>query len=289
MQTDVNSSISKRVFLVGCPRSGTTLLQSMLMGHPRVASYPETHFFARGFGGRRRWLVHRTLRGWYLWYLLAHWLVVHQNVPLAALRNVPVSWSKARMVETFRQILDQRTIGSNKDIWIEKTPRHLHRIDVIEDYIPSPVFIHIVRDGRAVVASLHQLAKSSSKTWGAYRSVDAAVRRWNQSVQDTLQHALEDTHLTVGYDHLVEAPEKTLRRVATFLDVAYDSTMVERFQDEAQRVVKEHESWKARATSSKLQNRGLEKFRRTFSADERTSIKSKLDWSSYQDLGYEPL
>lgn len=261
----------------------------MLMGHPRVASYPETHFFARGFGGRRRWLVHETLRGWYLWYLLAHWLVVHEDVSLRALRNVPVSWSKTRMVDTFRNTLDRRTVERSKDIWIEKTPRHLHRIDVIETYLQSPVFIHIVRDGRAVVASLHQLAKSSPNTWGHFQPVDAAIRRWNRSVRDTLRHISSDAHLAVGYDRLVDAPETTLRRVATFLGVAYDSAMIEHFQDRAQHVVKEHESWKARTTSSKLRNRGLEKFCTIFSDDQQTSVKSKLDWSSYRELGCEPL
>jgi hypothetical protein len=33
-----------RLFLVGCPRSGTTLLQSLLAAHPQIASFPESHF-----------------------------------------------------------------------------------------------------------------------------------------------------------------------------------------------------------------------------------------------------
>ena len=290
MLTDPNSSaILKRVFLVGCPRSGTTLLQSMLMSHSRITSYPETHFFARGFGGRRRWIVHRTLRGWYLWGLLAHWLVVHEDVPITALRGVPISWSKARMVETFRDVLDQLTVEAGKDIWIEKTPRHLHRVDVIEEHMSTPTFIHIVRDGRAVVASLYQLAQSNPRTWGTYRSIDAAIRRWNRSIRDTLRYAADEAHRTVGYDLLVEAPEETLRRVATFLEVGYDSRMVEHFQQEAQRVVKEHESWKSKTTSSELKNRGLDKFQKLFSSSQRASIESKLDWSSYRALGYAPL
>ncbi|MGL4503377.1 MAG: sulfotransferase family protein, partial [Planktothrix sp.] len=37
--------IKNRIFLVGCPRSGTTLLQSLLAAHPQIASFPESHFF----------------------------------------------------------------------------------------------------------------------------------------------------------------------------------------------------------------------------------------------------
>ena len=38
-----------RVFLVGVPRSGTTLLQSMLAAHPDIASFTESHFFSMHF------------------------------------------------------------------------------------------------------------------------------------------------------------------------------------------------------------------------------------------------
>ncbi|MCB1121339.1 MAG: sulfotransferase [Verrucomicrobiae bacterium] len=37
--------IEKRIFLVGCPRSGTTLFQRILASHPQIRSFPETHFF----------------------------------------------------------------------------------------------------------------------------------------------------------------------------------------------------------------------------------------------------
>ncbi|NJL67494.1 MAG: sulfotransferase [Microcoleus sp. SM1_3_4] len=35
----------KRIFLVGCPRSGTTILQSLLASHPEIISFPESKFF----------------------------------------------------------------------------------------------------------------------------------------------------------------------------------------------------------------------------------------------------
>lgn len=289
LDPDEGKAISTRAFLVGCPRSGTTLLQSMLMGHPRIASYPETHFFVRGFGGRRRWVLHETLRGWYLWYLLVHWLVVHEEMPLSRAHHVPVSWSKERMVDVFRGVLDRRTAARDKDIWIEKTPRHLHFIDVIGEHVPAPVFIHIIRDGRAVVASMHQLAQTNPETWSPYRSVDTAIRRWNRSVRDTLRYASDDAHVVVEYDRLVKTPETPLRRVATVLGVDYDPKMASHFHEAADRVVKPHESWKERAMTGELQHRGLEKFYTVFSEREQDHVESNLDWSSYRALGGTPL
>src|SRR5882762_5158168 len=46
----------KRVFIVGCPRSGTTLVQALLARYPGVHSFPETRFFEALLGGiDRRW------------------------------------------------------------------------------------------------------------------------------------------------------------------------------------------------------------------------------------------
>ena len=46
--------ITKRIFLIGCPRSGTTIAQVMLAGHPEILSFPETQFFKWAVGLHRR-------------------------------------------------------------------------------------------------------------------------------------------------------------------------------------------------------------------------------------------
>src|SRR5258706_12754544 len=43
--------VGSRLFVVGCARSGTTLLQSFLAAHPAVLSFPETAVFGRLLGG----------------------------------------------------------------------------------------------------------------------------------------------------------------------------------------------------------------------------------------------
>ena len=39
--------MNKRIFVVGFPRSGTTLVQSILNETNQVCAFPETHFFSR--------------------------------------------------------------------------------------------------------------------------------------------------------------------------------------------------------------------------------------------------
>jgi hypothetical protein len=257
----------------------------MLMSHPRIESFPETKFFARGFGGRRRWMLHETLRGGYLWYLLVHWLVENEDMDWSEVYTVPMFWSKDQMVDVFRDMLDQRAIESGKDLWVEKTPRHLHFIDVISEYLPEAKFVHIVRDGRAVVASMHQLAHTNPETWGHYRSIDRVIRRWNRSVHDSLQYISKDCHVGVGYDQLVGFPEEILGSLASFLNVKYRATMIDSFHHEARRVVKSHETWKENTVeSSSLEHRGLDKFHSLFSHEEKEYVDENLDWSTYRSL-----
>ncbi|MEQ8960988.1 MAG: sulfotransferase [Coleofasciculus sp. C2-GNP5-27] len=59
-------TLKERIFLVGCPRSGTTLLQSLLAAHPQIASFPESHFFRHlipEFEPKRRLLGLSSRRG----------------------------------------------------------------------------------------------------------------------------------------------------------------------------------------------------------------------------------
>jgi len=47
----------RRVFIVGCPRSGTTFLQNSLAAHPAVLSLPETTYFDRILNNAGRWIA----------------------------------------------------------------------------------------------------------------------------------------------------------------------------------------------------------------------------------------
>src|SRR5688572_21176611 len=50
----VSASSDRPVFVSGCPRSGTTLLQVMLHAHPRLAMPPETRHLLPAYHGRTR-------------------------------------------------------------------------------------------------------------------------------------------------------------------------------------------------------------------------------------------
>jgi len=271
-----------RVFLVGCPRSGTTLLQSMLMASTGIESFPESHLFDTSFGTGKRALLCRVFRGAYLWFHLGGWIKTLRAHGFSPPPLRP-SWSRRRMIRRAVASLDAMTLSAGKHVWVEKTPGHLHHIDRIQSLVAHPRFIHIVRDGRATVASLHVAALEQPQAWRWARSVEACVQRWNRCIAISARYADEPGHHVVRYRDLVDDPEAVLAELCDFLDVAFEESMVSDYAASAERVIRPGEDWKA-ANAGPLRDPGLEKFSRTFDAATQRQVEAALDLDVLRSL-----
>ena len=171
------------VFLVGCPRSGTTLLQNMLMAHSSITSFPESHFFTQGFGGNRLQRLQKNIkRGYHLHDTLLPWLDQVQAKLHLSPHNLYSAWSRSSVIQQFAVQLDRWTAEQNKSLWIEKTPMHLDHMHQISRYLPDARFIHIIRDGHAVVASLYDVTRKHPEIWGGPRSLEESIAQWNRCI-----------------------------------------------------------------------------------------------------------
>jgi hypothetical protein len=254
----------------------------MLMSSSEIESFPESHLFDRGFGaGKRAWL-NRTLGGLYVWLALARWAREARRLGYPAVRILP-SWSRRTMVRRAIRAFDRLTLRAGKSVWVEKTPGHLHFLDRIESLVPDALFIHLVRDGRATVASLVRAARERPEAWRWAGSVDACIDRWNRCIAVTAARAGSPRHHVVRYETLVAAPEAELRRLCDVLGVAYEDAMLHRYAESAARVVRSAETWKA-GTGGALSDPGLEKFVRTFDPATRRRIEDALDLARLRSL-----
>ncbi len=114
---------SEPIFIVGCGRSGTTILQAILGAHPQIFAIPkETKIYLRN---KRR-----------------------------AAKFLNSIYFKAKFFIT----LIKQNIPKGKKRWCEKTPRHIHSInEIFEDFNNKVKIINIVRDCRDVVLSTHPI------------------------------------------------------------------------------------------------------------------------------------
>ena len=217
--------IDGRYFLVGSARSGTTLLQAMLAAHSRVHSFPETHFFCElPLKGRRaRWL--RMLRRDNAKATFRKFLSV---IGRSDLESVIPSRSPLirHFTSAYKDALDQETLRSGKDVWVEKTPHHIDFIDEISKAVSGARFIHIVRDGRDVIASQLDAARKSPDHWHL-PPIDDVIALWNSDIEVSRAHREDSMHHLVSYEDLIAEPEAQLKSVCRFMGIAYEQGMLE--------------------------------------------------------------
>src|SRR5262249_35614363 len=157
--TMASAKRSAPVFVVGVPRSGTTLLTALLGAHSRLSCSPESAFFAKLSKSNIDELLDSS--HWPVRALDFLYSIRIGDVPVpdryAIPREALISYLKSRrpsppaMLEALTQ---QYMIAVGKRRWVEKTPKHLVHASMIRRYYPHSPIIRIVRDPRDLALSL---------------------------------------------------------------------------------------------------------------------------------------
>jgi hypothetical protein len=206
------------IFIVGVPRSGTTLLRVLLDSHSQILALPETPWISGAYGGP---LSLRQL------------LVDLQDGPYGVVRNV-AGISRADVLSAgadfLERLLEPALKARGKSAVAFKTPSDIPHLEFMTALLPQARYIHITRDGRDVVMS--QLSKKGSffLELRGYRSFSYAnvFRRWVEwegKARAVLYRGnLKVLHLR--YEDLIADPEKEMRRAMAFLDLPFEPGML---------------------------------------------------------------
>lgn len=205
-------------FVVGCPRSGTTLLSVMLDRHTHLSVPPETAFFTEvspRLWYRRKAGVLRLLRRWPR-------LAELQLDPEAVVARMAAPWGgKPVAAELLAAILDLYAERTGKRRCGEKTPYHLPHVPAILRFFPDARVICMLRDGRENALSL------SSMPWfrGSLRS---AAKAWieNARLMETFARRYPQRFLIVRYEALIADPAGTVTMVMGFLGERFESQQI---------------------------------------------------------------
>ncbi|MEG4588548.1 sulfotransferase [Microcoleus sp. MOSTC5] len=213
----------KRIFLLGCPRSGTTMLQSLLAAHPEVISFPESKFF--------HYLLYNKFAGKLPGRMEAFFKDEINRPEL--LQNFDDSQTVATKVSWFVGVLDGLAAEQNKSIWLEKTPEHIYFIEDIQRFLPDAKFIHILRNSIDTIASLHEATRSSHDLWGPGWDLNHCITRWKEAILISHKYAKKSNHILVNYEEIVDNKVKKIKNICDFMGVAYDEKMLELYQEKA--------------------------------------------------------
>ncbi|TQE99010.1 MAG: sulfotransferase [Spiribacter salinus] len=209
MYTEENVD-SAPFFIVGCGRSGTTLLRSMLDSHPLVGVPLESLFIIDYLSSRRPPSVLRKLLPGE--YELQEWGISCRPEDLSDCA------SAAEMIDRIHRLY-LREHGKSR--WGQKTPRFVRFGELLRARFPGARFIHMIRDPRAVASSLVRSNVHRS-------TLLHAAQRWSTDVSAGLD--LKRKHpqqvLCVRYEEMVADPESELKRICAFLNLEFVETML---------------------------------------------------------------
>lgn len=137
--------------------------------------------------------------------------------------------SEGRTIETAREVLfdivEQYAAVVGRApwrVWVDHTPNNIRHICDLLELCPDAKFIHLVRDGRAIAASVLPL------DWGP-NDVLSAGKWWVDQVGHGCAAELRfpDRVVRVRYEDLVSDPEMTLGRICEFVGLRFSRRMVD--------------------------------------------------------------
>jgi ATP-binding cassette, subfamily B, bacterial len=232
-----NSHQNPYLFVVGCPRSGTTLLQRMLDHHPQLAMANDSHFIPRAIEDvaigidppltpeRVEWV-----RGYHRFYRLD---LPPETVSQAETTSRTYGEFVSRLYTEYGQRRGKHLAG-------EKTPDYVRFLPRLHALFPWVRTIHIIRDGRDVALSTLEWAREN-KGPGKYslwriEPVAVCALWWRWQVSAGLRDGAElgpNHYYEVRYEDLVARPEEALRDMVAYLDLSFASQMVTYYEGKA--------------------------------------------------------
>jgi hypothetical protein len=224
--------VNPYLFVVGCPRSGTTLLRRMLDAHPELAITPETHWVPEWFQKRpgvdANGNVARELAQSLLESARLKKLKVREDKVWELFEDgEPVSYARlaARIYELFGSRRGKPLVG-------DKTPGYTKAIPTLHHLFPWAKFVHLIRDGRDVCLSAttwHQVGRLERR-FPSWREdpVPTAALWWELHVRLAREAGTRlEPHLyhEMRYEELVADPLEESRTLCTFLGLTYSEAM----------------------------------------------------------------
>ena len=154
------------VFIVGCPRSGTTLLRRIVSAHPQIVITPEAHWIPLWFAERRGLTPDGLVTPELIPALLAHDKFAMFGLGPDELTSLAGRGQQISFASFVTGIFDLYGKARGKELVGNKTPDSARRMDTLHALWPRARFLHLIRDGRDVALSLMNWPKVRNKTPG---------------------------------------------------------------------------------------------------------------------------
>jgi hypothetical protein len=222
------------LFIVGCQRSGTTLLKRMLNAHPRLAVTSESNWIARLFEKKAGLTPEGLVSPELLSLLVVDPAFSRLNIGRKDLETLSRPGEKVAYSEFVSGIFNLYGKTQGKALVGNKTPAHVRRLHTLHALWPKARFVHLVRDGRDVCLSIAKWPAAQQKKPGTLTTwkddpVTTTAFWWELHVrlgQQAHNWLGPELYYEMRYETLVERPAKESAALCAFLGLPYDRAML---------------------------------------------------------------
>ncbi len=268
------------IFVIGNPRSGTTLLRLILNNHEEICIPPECGF----------------IQWWHQKY--ADWQVTDNDDKLEEFvkdilsskkmetwgldKSELFTFLKTKKAKSYAEITAMvceffaQSKGRKSSRWGDKNNYYINHLPLIHEIYPEAIFIFIIRDGRDVACSYRKIKDSGSKATYVPKlpyEIEAIAEEWSQNNLGAIsffeKNTTKDRFIFTRYEDLLNAPEEESKRLCSFLGLPFSEKMLKYYEDNQKKSVepKEFLDWKQK-TLSPIDQKNMGKYKNLLSPDE---------------------
>ncbi|NEQ76185.1 MAG: sulfotransferase [Okeania sp. SIO2C9] len=214
-QKTISQNLETPFFIVGSPRSGTTLLQILIDAHPNIIIPPESHIFGR-FSDIFDY--YGDLKKDSNLYLFVKDILQDLSIKEWGLEISVIDFCSQLKITSVKGVisllfeLSAKKVGKNR--WGDKTPQNTFYLKEIHKLFPEAKFIHLIRDGRDVTESLKRVFIGPKSIYGI-------AHRWRKYILtfDEFKKTINsDQFLEIHYEDLVLDLENQVKKIFDFLE-----------------------------------------------------------------------
>ena len=226
------------VFIVGCPRSGTTLLQRMVDAHPQIAITKESQWFDKRwitewFEERKGLTAEGTVTSELISRMLEHPKFTRLKISREQFVTLAPKGQRVEFASFVTSIFDLYGKAKGKALVGNKTPAYVRKLDLLNTLWPKARFVHLIRDGRDVCLSVVKWSKGPIMKKSFVTAKDDGVSTiglwWESHIRlgrEAGNRFGPELYYEMRYEALITRPEEECSGLCAFLGLPYDDAML---------------------------------------------------------------
>ena len=227
------------IFIMGSPRSGTSILQALIKTQNQVTTFPPTHFFSLMLSQIKTdidgYIINKTDIEKLIKVQIKYDIWDDTSIKKA------FSMNSLTVKELYESIIYHYVDGNEQQRWMDKTPNFTFMINIIHSYYPDAKFIYVLKNPLDTVYS-RKLKLPSDKE----RSIELLTQYWCNTVSNykSFKKAYPKQILLVKYEDFAKDYINELGKVMNFLDLEYDEKLLLNYKTSIDTLTHDWEIWK---------------------------------------------